>query len=306
MKVSCFVPVHNKAFFVEHTVRSVLNQTYEGFEILLSDQGSTDDSLRILHRLAADYHGPNTVRVVQCPHTQKKGLAGFNIHLNWLATQTDADLFIIVSADDLCHPDRVKRTVEVYNEYKPSLIGTRMQFLKPDMSYEGTTVFAFDVEPSGQQTGSRFVTAKEHLTRLVGGSCSMAWDREFYEKVGGLDGHTICDVYLPFLACLDRGFYYINEDLFAYIRHPNTDNAGLGGQMLAAQTEADKLQINELSNYQVISTLYKAGRKAVTLFPDKWAGEPCETLFNDITNRTNDWVNCRDLLNEIGMQPRVL
>src|SRR3990172_9141843 len=295
MKVSCFVPVHNKVFFVSETVKSVLFQTYP-CEIILSDQGSTDDSLRILHRLAADYTGPHMVRVVQCPHTDIKGLAGFNVHLNWLHTQTDADLIIIVSADDLCHPDRVKRTVEVYEEHKPSLIGTRMQFLKPDMSYEGTSVFAYDIEPSGNETQGRFVTAKEHLTRLVGGSSSMALDREFYEKVGGLEGHTICDVYLPFLATLDRGFYYINQDLFAYIKHPKADNAGLGGQLLAAESHEDKLLLNELANYQVVSTLYKSGRKAVALFPEKWEGEACESLYQDIVNRTSDWTICRDLI----------
>src|SRR3989304_4825647 len=139
MKVSCFVPVHNKAFFVAETIKSVLIQSYP-CEIILSDQGSTDDSLRILHRLAAGYNGPHTVRVVQCPHTEIKGLAGFNIHLNWLMTQTDADLIIIVSADDLCHPDRVKGTVVVYEQCKPSLIEGLVQFLKPDMTYEGTTV----------------------------------------------------------------------------------------------------------------------------------------------------------------------
>lgn len=300
MKVSCLVPVYNKAYFVGQTVKSVLNQTYKGMDIILSDQGSTDDSLNILKYHQAAYKGPNTVRVVQCPHTDKKGLAGFNIHLNWLHEQSDADLMVIVSADDLCHPDRVKRTVEVYNEYKPSLIGTRMQFLNPDMSYEGTTVFAYDLN------GSRFVTAKEHLTRLVGGSSSMAWDREFYNKVGGLDGHTICDVYLPFLACLDKGFYFINEDLFAYIRHSNTDNAGLGGQMLAAESDEDKLLLNELSNYQVVSTLYKCGRSAVSLFPEKWEGEACDSLYHDIVNRTSDWTVCRDLINERGLQPRKL
>jgi hypothetical protein len=226
--------------------------------------------------------------------------------MNWLHDQTDADLLIIVSADDLCHPNRVKRTVEIYEKYKPSLIGTRMQFLKPDMSYEGTSVFSYDLEPSGKETEGRFVTAKEHLTRLVGGSSSMAWERSFYKKVGGLDGHTICDVYLPFLACLDKGFFFINEDLFAYIRHAREDNAGLGGQMLAAQTDEEKLLLNELSNYQVVSTLYNCGRVAVKLYEDKWNGEPCEALYADIVNRTNDWTVCRDMINKRGLQPRKL
>lgn len=305
MKVSCLVPVHNKAFFVAHTVKSVFNQTYP-CEIILSDQGSTDDSLNILHKLAEGYIGHHTVRVVQCPHTQVKGLSGFNVHLNWLHDQTDADLLVIVSADDLCHPDRVKKTVEIYEKYKPSLIGTRMQFLKPDMTYEGTTVFAYDIEPTGIESEGRLVTAREHIERLVGGSSSMAWDREFYLKVGGLHGHTIVDVYLPFLATLDRGFFFINQDLFAYIQHPKSDNAGLGGQMRAAETEDEKLLINELSNYQVVSTLYKAGRVAVHLFPEKWEGDACESLYQNIVTRTNDWTTCRDLLNERGLQPRNL
>ena len=297
MKACCLVPVRNKAYFVDQTVKSVLNQT-ELCEIILSDQGSTDDSLNILNRLADEYRGPHAVRVVQCPHTEQKGLAGFNVHLNWLHAQTDADLLIIVSADDLCHPDRVKRTVEAYKQHRPSFIGTKMQFLKPDGEIVGITAF--------NPNGSRFVTAKEHIEQLVGGSVSTAYDREFYDKIGGLHGHTILDVYLPFLACLDRGFYMIDEQLFAYIRHPNTDNAGLGGQMLAAQGDDEMLLLNELSNYQVVSTLYQCGRKAVQLFPDTWQGEPCETLYANIDNRTCDWTTCRDLINQRGLQPRKL
>ena len=299
MKVACIVPVRNKAFFVDQTVKSTLLQSYEGMEILLSDQGSTDKSLEILTDMAESYNGPNTVRVLQCPHTEQTGLAGFNVHLNWLIAQTNADLLVIVSADDLNHPDRVKRTVEIYQKHRPAFIGTKMQFLKPSGEIEGITAF----DPKG----SRLITAKEHIEQLVGGSCSTAFDREFYKKIGGLHGHIILDVYLPFLATLDRGFYMIDEQLFAYVRHPKTDNAGLGGQMLCAESDDEKLLLNELANYQVVSTLYQAGRTAVTFYPEEWEGsEACEALYSNIVHRTNDWTMCRDLLNQRKLQPRVL
>lgn len=306
MKVACLVPVRNKAFFVDQTVKSVLVQSYEGMEVILSDQGSTDNSLDILKKMAKSYNGPNTVRVVECPHTDAKGLAGFNIHLHWLMSQTDADLLVIVSADDLCHPDRVKRTVEVYEQYRPAFIGTRMQFLTPDGKLEGQTAWALQNLKEGE---SRFVTAKEHIEGLIGGSSSTTFDREFYEKIGGLQGHTILDVYLPFLATFDRGFYFINEDLFAYIRHSDPNNAGLGGQMLAAKDTNEQLLINELSGYQVVSTLYQAGKVATTVYADKWNNGQCEaaeTLYFNIVNRTLDWTNCRNLLNERKLQPRCL
>lgn len=299
MKVACLVPVRNKAYFIDQTVKSTLLQSYEGMEILLSDQGSTDKSLEILTKMAGDYKGPNTVKVLQCPYTDNIGLNGFNVHIDWLMAQTDADLIIIVSADDLNHPDRVKRSVEVYQEHKPAFIGTKMQFLKPDGTYEGSTAF--------NPQGSRFVTAREHVEKLVGGSCSTAFDREFYNKIGGLHGHVILDVYLPFLATLDRGFYMIDQELFAYVRHPKTDNAGLGGQLLAADDDDTKLQINELVGYQVVSTLYSAGRIAVNLYPDEWKdSDAWHVLYENIVNRTGDWVVCRDLLNQRKLAPRVL
>lgn len=304
-KVSCFVPVRNKDFFVDQTIKSVFAQTYAGLEIILSDQGSTDNSLAVLRKLAASYTGPNVVRVLECPDTEPTGLAGFNAHIDWLMGQTDAELIIIVSADDLCHPDRVRRTAEVYNEFRPAFIGTKMQFLKPNGEIEGVSAFAVQNLAPGE---SRFITAREHIEKLVGGSSSTAFDRAFYEKVGGLHGHTILDVYLPFLATLDRGFYFINEELFAYVRHPKADNAGLGGQLLAAAGNDDEtLLLNELANYQCVSTLYQAGRVAVNVYPKEWAmTDACEALYNNIVNRANDWTNCRDLLNQRKIQPRVL
>lgn len=301
MKVACLVPVHNKAFFVENTIQSVFDQTYKDMDILLSDNGSTDDSLSILKRMAASYSGNGVVKVLECPITQFSGLAGFNSHVDWMLTQTDAELIIIVSADDLCHPDRVKRTVEAYEAFNPAFIGTKMQFIKPTGEVEGITAF----DPKG----SRFVTASEHLEHLVGGSVSTAWDREFYEKIGGVHGHIIPDMYMPFLAAFDRGFYMIDEQLFAYVRHERADNAGLGGQLLAAQGNNDEtLFVNELANYQTVSTLYQAGKKAVELYPERWANsvEDVNALYFDIVNRTRDWTHCRDLLNSRGLQPRVL
>ena len=298
MKVSCFVPVRNKAYFVDQTVKSVLDQTYP-CEILLSDQGSTDNSLDILRGMADAYQGDHEVKVLSCPDTKPTGLSGLNAHIDWLMGQTDADLLVIVSADDLCHPDRVKRTVEEYQKHKPSFIGTVMQFLKPDGKVEGVTAF--------RPGCSRFVTAREHIEKLVGGSVSTAFDREFYEKIGGISGHTIPDMYLPFLATMDRGFYVIDEQLFAYVRHESSDNAGLNGRLLAAKDDDQILTINELTNYQTVSTLYKAGRVAVQKFPDKWAeGDAADALYQNIVHRTADWVNCRDYMNDRGLRPELL
>ncbi|WP_417500539.1 glycosyltransferase family 2 protein [Marinobacter sp.] len=46
--VSVIVPVYNRAHLVQETIQSILDQTYQFFEIILINDGSTDGSLAIL------------------------------------------------------------------------------------------------------------------------------------------------------------------------------------------------------------------------------------------------------------------
>ena len=48
--VSVIIPVYNSEKFLDETISSVLNQTYANIEILAIDDGSTDDSLKILKK----------------------------------------------------------------------------------------------------------------------------------------------------------------------------------------------------------------------------------------------------------------
>lgn len=49
MSVSIIMTVYNKSKYVLKTINSVLNQTYQDFEFIIIDDGSTDDSLRIIN-----------------------------------------------------------------------------------------------------------------------------------------------------------------------------------------------------------------------------------------------------------------
>lgn len=53
--ISVIVPVYNVEEFLERCVRSILNQTYKMFEILLIDDGSTDSSGVLCEKFAQDY-----------------------------------------------------------------------------------------------------------------------------------------------------------------------------------------------------------------------------------------------------------
>ncbi len=65
--VSTIIPVFNRPVLVIDAVASVIQQTYRPFEVIVVDDGSTDDTPVVLDRLAARH--PGEVRIIHQPHT---------------------------------------------------------------------------------------------------------------------------------------------------------------------------------------------------------------------------------------------
>lgn len=58
-KISIIVPVYNVEKYIANFIRSILNQTYKNFELILVNDGSTDNSIKvteeILNKTEIDY-----------------------------------------------------------------------------------------------------------------------------------------------------------------------------------------------------------------------------------------------------------
>ena len=51
IKFSVIVPLYNKELYIENTILSILKQSYTDFEIIVVDDGSTDNSYEIVERI---------------------------------------------------------------------------------------------------------------------------------------------------------------------------------------------------------------------------------------------------------------
>ncbi len=104
MKVSIITPVYNVSDFIDECILSVLNQTYQNFELILIDDRSTDDSGLIIKnysikdaRIITSYNKKN-IGVAQ---TRNKGIK--------LAT---GDYFYFLDSDDFLTPDALSLMVK--------------------------------------------------------------------------------------------------------------------------------------------------------------------------------------------------
>lgn len=300
-KVSFIVPCRDKAQFVGDTVHTVLRQTYSPMEIVLSDQGSMDDSLDIMKAAAYKYDGPNKVRILECPHTESIGMAGLNNHLNWLNTQIEGDIVIMCSADDLNHPERVEHTVRAFEEHNPSYVGTCVQYLQPDFKENPNS----EVQVTSYGEDDRFVDPIDNVAKLVGSSASSAWARDLYDKYAPLNGIESQDVLLPFFATIERGLYYVAKPLHAYIRRADKNNTGLEGVMRAAETPEELSAYTELVNFHCTSNWFAILRRlALTQTPID--NKLQEVIFNKAIEYTNIWCLSRDKLIMDRVEPKAM
>lgn len=107
-KVSVILPVYNGDDYVTLSIESVLNQTYENFELIIIDDGSTDGTPEIVDRFAEK---DGRIRVI---HQENRKLPktlsrGFRLARGEYLTWT--------SADNIMHSEFIERFVENMRKY---------------------------------------------------------------------------------------------------------------------------------------------------------------------------------------------
>jgi chlorobactene glucosyltransferase len=106
--VSVLVPARNEALNIERCVRSLLRQEYAPFEILVLDDGSTDATPELLHRLVMESDGK--MRVLQ-GEPLPDGWHGKSWACYQLGRQAKGELLLFTDADTMHEPDALRRTV---------------------------------------------------------------------------------------------------------------------------------------------------------------------------------------------------
>lgn len=142
MLLSVCIPVYNTSKYLEECLESVLRQTEKDYEIVLIDDGSTDDCPRICDRYAENY---SNIRVI---HKENEGLLmarrrGFK--------EAKGDYFVCIDSDDFFYDSDALKKIKCMIEQKNADLLIYEYICGSDKSYYNQTnrrISLFDM-PNG-------------------------------------------------------------------------------------------------------------------------------------------------------------
>lgn len=134
-KVSIIIPAYNAMKYLPETVENVLQQTFKDYEVIIVNDGSSDEIVQWV----TDLNHPQVVLVSQ----ENQGLSGAR---NTGIQQAQGEYVALLDADDLWHPSKLEKQVQILD-----------QCPKAGLVYTWTAL----IDEQGQPTGRFFKTEDE-------------------------------------------------------------------------------------------------------------------------------------------------
>jgi hypothetical protein len=184
MRVAVVIPCFNYGRFLAEAVESVVAQSLHPGEIIIVDDGSTDETRDVAQRLIAA-HGEISIRLITTPPS---GSAGASRNVGVEATA--AEYVLCLDADDRLHAGFLQTCVAALDEHPLAAIAYG-------------DILGFDDDGVVQRL-CEWDTRQELLVNLVG-SASL-FRRAAWEQVGGYDteiGHADWDFWI---GCIEHGW----------------------------------------------------------------------------------------------------
>ncbi len=117
MKISIVVPTYNRATLIVESLKSIFAQSYQSWEVLIVDDGSTDNTREVLAPILAS---EPRVKYFYQENQGAQEARNFGI------SQATGDGVMFLDSDDLIHPEKIAKQVRVLKD-NPALSGVVCQ-----------------------------------------------------------------------------------------------------------------------------------------------------------------------------------
>lgn len=213
-KVFIIVPLFNMEDYIEKCLESIFNQTYKNIEIIVVDDGSSDNGGSICDRIAKEKSNLTVI------HQINKGLSGARNSGIELALQKiqaiESKAYIgFIDSDDYIHPDMIASLVNIANSTQSRIVGVGAKIVNTNDNFENHEISDLTYEEI-----SDLEFARAYLTHKISVSvCNKLFDISLFEKYRFSEGRLNEDGLLLYEMFLKEkcSYAYTEEPLYYYL-----------------------------------------------------------------------------------------
>jgi glycosyltransferase involved in cell wall biosynthesis len=151
-RFTVIIPTKNRAEYLAHTLRTCMIQNYEPFEVIVSDDGSTDNTLEVV---ADASHRDSRIR-----YTEPQNTKGMRDNFEHALSETKPGYVIALGGDDGLLPNGIQGMFDVLQSTGTELLA----WPAPIYTYPGVRGSAGQLIVS-RRKGSKLVNSREFLQR---------------------------------------------------------------------------------------------------------------------------------------------
>ena len=232
-KIFAFVPSYNHAPFVEKCLKSIIKQTLSPKKLLVIDDGSKDDSPRVIEKVLKDC--PFEAELIA---RENRGLCAT---LNEGFAQSSGDYFAYLGSDDLWFPNFLEERAKLLDEHQTAVLGY------------GNALFLDEADEIFESSAEwwNFPTDAREMLRLGSApiSSTVFYRRKFLEKYRWNENSRLEDYEFYIKLSGEGDFVFDPRVLSVWRGHGNNVSGDLNlmlAEILAAQNRnTEKLGLNE-------------------------------------------------------------
>lgn len=126
--ISIVMPIYDRSYCVHHAVRSIIDQTFTNWELIVVDDGSNDADI-LVKRLQS--FNDDRIKYRRIEHCGKIGKVR-----NYGNKIAQADIIVVHDSDDVAYPERLQEIYNAFQKGKPDVVYHGMHIRIPDELHE--------------------------------------------------------------------------------------------------------------------------------------------------------------------------
>jgi glycosyltransferase involved in cell wall biosynthesis len=248
--ISVLMPSYNHEKFIAEAIESVLNQTYSELELIIVDDGSIDDSVKIIKKFA---NSDNRIKYKSILKNQ-----GAALTMQDCFKMASGSLIAVISSDDVWISDKLEKQVKFLNDNKQyGAVFSLAKFIDQDGKEIITkrSEFAKSLDNKSRYQWLNFFF--KHRNCLCHPSILIR--KECFDQCGFYDARlrSIPDLDMWVRLCFKHEIYIMNENLIKFRKHSHNESVNNDANFIRNRTEYRIILQHYARNILDIETLEK-------------------------------------------------